>query len=142
MKKLAFYLIGLFLIPAFVLTGCKKDAEQQNKYEILVDYLKTNAAFDLPAMHSTGWAVSASALNNSLADYYIIDIRPASDFAQGRIQGAVNSTLSNLLTEAKNAGTKKIMLVCASGQTAAYALAALRLSGYPNTYFLKWGMSA
>lgn len=142
MKKFAFYLIGLFLIPAFVLTGCKRETEEPNKYEILVDYLKTNAAFDLPAMHSTGWAVSATALNNALADYYIIDLRPAVDFAQGRIQGAVNSTMANLLNEAKNAGSKKIILVCFSGQQAAFAVPALRLSGYPNTFFLKWGMSA
>lgn len=142
MKKLALYLIGLFLIPAFVLTGCKKETEEPNRYEILVDYLKTNSAFDLPAMHATGWAVTATTLNSTLADYYIIDLRSAADFAQGRIQGAVNSTLTNVLNEAKNAGNKKIMLVCYSGQTAAYAVPALRLSGYPNTFFLKWGMSA
>lgn len=143
MKKFSIYLIALFLIPSLVFTGCKKDAEEANKYEILVDYLKANPDLDLPKMHSAGWAVSASALNGALADYYIIDIRPAADFNAARIQGAVNSTMANVVEEAKKAPAgKKVMLVCASGQTAAFAVAACRLSGMPNTFFLKWGMSA
>ncbi len=146
MKKFTIYFIALFVLPSFIFTGCKKDAEEANKYEILVDHLKAQS-LDLPVMHAAvntqGWAVSATALNSSLADYYIIDIRPAADFNAGRIAGAVNSTMANVLEEAKKAPSgKKILLVCASGQTAAFALAACRLSGFPNTFFLKWGMSA
>ncbi len=146
MKKISLYLLMALVIPTMLITGCKKE-EEPNKYQILFDYLKANAStMDLPSVHATvggqAWAVPAATLNTTLSDYYIIDLRSATDFAAGRIQGAVNTTLANVLTEAAKAGTKKIMLVCYSGQTAAFALAACRLSGYPNTFFLKWGMSA
>lgn len=145
MKKLLNYMIIALIIPAVVFTGCKKENDDANKYEILVDYLKAQN-LDLPAVHATvdgqGWAVSATSLNTNINDYYIIDIRSASDYNAGHIAGAVNTTLANVLTEAAKAGSKKIIIVCYSGQVAAYALAACRLSGYPNTFFLKWGMSA
>ena len=144
MKKFFTYMIVALVIPAFLLTGCKKE-EEENKYEILVDYLKSQS-LDVNTMHAQvdgqGWAVSATALNANINDYYIIDIRSAADFNAGHIAGAVNTTLPNILTEAAKAGDKKIIIVCYSGQVAAYALAACRLSGFPKTFFLKWGMSA
>ncbi len=131
-------------IPVLVFSGCKKEADE-NKYEILVDHLKARG-LDLPVVHATvdgqGWAVTAATLNANIADYYIIDLRAANDFNAGRINGAVNTTLENVLIEAAKAGSKKIILVCYSGQVAAYAVAACRLSGFPKTFFLKWGMSA
>jgi len=134
----------LIAIPAMLFSGCKKEADE-NKYEILVDYLKAQS-LDLPVVHAPvdgqGWAVSAATLNTNIADYYIIDLRAANDFNAGRINGAVNTTLENVLTEAAKAGNKRIILVCYSGQVAAYAVAACRLSGFPKTFFLKWGMSA
>jgi rhodanese-related sulfurtransferase len=144
MKKILSYMLFALVIPALLLSGCKKDKDE-NKYEILVDYLKSQS-LDIPTMHgqveSQGWAVSATALNTNISDYHIIDIRAAADFAGGHIPGAVNTTLANVLNEAAKAGSKKIIIVCYSGQVAAYALAACRLSGYPKTFFLKWGMSA
>lgn len=144
MKKFVMYMFFALVIPAVFLTGCKKD-DEPNKYEVLVDYLKAQN-LDVSTMHGTvdgqGWAVTAATLNANIADYYIIDIRSAADYNAGHIQGAVNTTLANVLTEAAKAGTKKIIIVCYSGQVAAYALAACRLSGYPRTFFLKWGMSA
>jgi rhodanese-related sulfurtransferase len=141
MKRILRNALMLLVVASVVLTGCKKEADD-NKYQILYDYLKNNSSLDIPSMHSAGWAVSATALNNTLADYHIIDLRAASDYNAGHITGAVNTPMANVLTEAANAGTKKIMLVCYSGQNSAFALAGLRLSGYPNTFFLKWGMSA
>jgi rhodanese-related sulfurtransferase len=144
MKKFLTYMFIALVVPAFLLSGCKKE-EEENKYEILVDYLKSQN-LDVSTMHAPvdgqGWAVSATALNANIGDYYIIDIRSAADFNGGHIAGAVNATLPNILTEAAKADSKKIIIVCYSGQVAAYALAACRLSGYPNTFFLKWGMSA
>lgn len=146
MRTIIKYAIIIALLPTMLFTSCKKEADE-NKYQILYDYLKTNATtLDLPTIHAPvnqqAWAVSAATLNTTIADYYIIDLRSPSDFTAGRIAGAVNTTMANVLTEAANAGTKKIMLVCYTGQNAAFALAACRLSGYTNTYFLKWGMSA
>jgi rhodanese-related sulfurtransferase len=142
-KRFLQYLV-LLMVAVAIFSGCKKE-DDGNKYEILVDHLKEQG-LDLPVVHANvdgqGWAVPAGTLNANLADYYIIDLRSANDFNAGRITGAVNSTLENVLTEAARAGNKKIALVCYSGQVAAYAVAACRLSGYPRTFFLKWGMSA
>ncbi len=140
MKKFLIYSLALFLFSGFVFTSCIKE-ESVDRYELVLDHLKTNN-LDVSAMHPTGWAVPAKTLYENLSTYYIIDLRSATDYAAGHIAGAVNSTMGNVLTEAAKAGEKKIMLVCYTGQNAAFALAALKLSGYPNSHFLKWGMSA
>lgn len=143
-KRFLVYFLMLMVVSATMFSSCKKEGDE-NKYEILVDHLKAQG-LDLPSVHAQvdgqGWAVSAANLNTTISDYYIIDLRSANDFNGGRINGAVNTTLENVLTEAAKAGDKKIMLVCYSGQVAAYAVAACRLSGFPRTFFLKWGMSA
>ncbi len=144
MKSYLKFSVLSLVVSMFLLTGCKKDNETINKYTVVTEYLKTNN-LDLPAILSatSGWVITASALNSTLADYYIIDLRSATDFAAGRIQGAVNSTLANVITTANAAPAgKKIMLVCYTGQTATFALAALKLSGKTNVFFLKWGMCA
>jgi rhodanese-related sulfurtransferase len=86
------------------------------------------------------WITSAAAIEPDLDTYYVIDIRSAEDFAAGHIPGAVNSTLSDVLTAAGNSGGKPIIVACYSGQTAGHAVLALRLSGYSNAKVLKWGM--
>lgn len=143
-KKFVAYFFIIMVASATIFSGCKKEGTV-NKYEILVDHLKAQG-LDLPLVHAAvegqGWAVSAATLNANMADYYIIDLRAANDFNAGRINGAVNTNLENVLTEAAKAGSKRIILVCYSGQVAAYAVAACRLSGFPRTFFLKWGMSA
>ncbi len=74
-------------------------------------------------------------------DFYIIDIRSATDYAAGHIAGAVNSTLANIVATAAGANGKQIVVTCYSGQTAAHAVIALRLSGFKNAMSMKWGMS-
>lgn len=144
MKKL----ILLLLIPMLVLASCKKDSDEptptpgsDTSYEILTNYLVAND-LDLPDI-LTAWIVPAPAseadLPAFLDSYDIIDIRGTSDFNGGHIEGAVNTTLANILVEAQNT-TKTILVVCYTGQTAAHAVVALRLSGY-DAKVLMWGMS-
>ena len=140
MKRLTFILWAFFLISGLFFTGCTKDKET-DKYELLLDHLKSEG-LDVGTMHTSGWAVSAKKLNDEFNDYYIVDIRSAQAYNAGHIKGAVNTTMDKILDEGPKAGTKKIMIVSEDGQDAAFALAALRLSGYPNTHFLKWGVSA
>jgi rhodanese-related sulfurtransferase len=92
-----------------------------------------------------GWVKSGSAINvnvtdYSVPDYYVIDLRSATDFDAGHIKGAHNSTLGNILDEASIAAGKPILVVCYTGQTAARGVGALRLMGF-EAYSLKWGMS-
>jgi len=144
MKKLAL----LLLVPFLVFSSCKKDnddpdpePEPTNKYGVLTDYLKNNN-MDLDVM-ITDWIIGAPTLENVevfITDHDFIDIRLPEDFASGHIDGAVNSSLATILEAAANT-TKPIVVVCYTGQSAAHATIALRLSGYPGAKVLSFGMS-
>ena len=67
-----------------------------------------------------------------------MDIRKADAFATGHIVGAKNIVFADILKEASS--DKANLLVCYTGQTACYATALLRLSGF-KAQALKWGMS-
>jgi rhodanese-related sulfurtransferase len=143
MKKLASYFIIILIIPLFMFSGCKDDTDnptpvEKGTFNDLKDYLIKNS-LDLPDILNN-WIVSAEAVHNNPDNYYIMDIRAASDFANGHIEGAVNSSLGSIVKDAKDV-TKQILVVCYTGQTAAHAVVALRLSGHPDAQVLKWGMS-
>ena len=146
MKK--YYLVLSILFAALVLTSsCKKDETTEpaiNEAQVLADYLSTYPNTDpFPAM------ISASDLNTLIValdpGVYVIDIRSATDFGNGHITGAVNVTLTNLLTyyESNNLSTKTtVAIACYSGQTASYGASLLRMLGYTNIKVLKFGMSS
>jgi rhodanese-related sulfurtransferase len=147
-----FYLLYLFIAATFVFfnTGCSDDEDPVtppvviNESEELAKYLEgadggyiNNAA---PAV------VAASAVNTDIlagANITVIDVRSATDFAAGHIQGAVNVAIADIVTYYKNnnlSSKSKVYVTCYTGQSAGLAVAALRLSGYSNVFSLKWGM--
>jgi rhodanese-related sulfurtransferase len=141
MRKLFLLSIACLVLA----TSCKKVTDDPivdtSSYTTLTTYMVNNN-LDLPAVLNS-WIVGAPALadvQTFINTYDIIDLRSAQDFAAGHIEGAVNSTLANVLTAAANT-TKPILVVCYTGQTAGHAVVALRLSGYPTAKVLKWGMS-
>ena len=145
MKSLFRLLLIIGILPMLFLTSCKEDTvdPQVAEFETLSKYMAQNA-LDLPDVLS-GWVTSGSGLNvdqtdYSVSDYYIIDLRSAEDFAAGQIKDAHNTSLINILDEAKNANGQPILVVCYTGQTAGRGVAALRLMGY-EAKSLKWGMS-
>ena len=156
MKKVTFYLIALFLVPAILFTSCKPTAPVEPQadpaFKVLTDYLKANNK-DLPSIikyhgetADIKFVTPPPANNDAIAafieKYTILDIRAASDFATGHIDGAKNILLKNILTEASAApADKQILVVCYTGQVACFATSLLRLAGYPKTQALKWGMS-
>jgi rhodanese-related sulfurtransferase len=135
--------IAIVTLSVFTFTSCIEEVEQPkiDHFKVMVDYMKANN-LDLNNM-TDGWVIDAAAINTAgAANFHIIDIRSAADFTtKGRIQGAINSTLANVLTAAQGA-TKPIVVTCYTGQNAAVAVAALRLSGYPTARIMKWGMSS
>lgn len=138
MKKLSFYLIALFLIPALVFTSCKKDNEETfDAQKALTDYL---VAQDLDMNKILDGFVFPAPEDGNVSAFYVMDIRSADDFALGHIEGAHRVDLPNILTEAALAD-KGILVVCKTGQTATHAVTLLRLSGFPTAKALKWGMS-
>ncbi len=143
MKRTISYFIIIMILPLFMLSGCKDKDDtptpvEKGTFADLKDYVLKNS-LDLPDILN-GWIVSAEAVHNNLGNYHIMDIRAAADFANGHIEGAVNSSLANIVKDAKDV-TKQIVVVCYTGQTAAHAVVALRLSGHKDAQVLKWGMS-
>lgn len=148
MKDLRRILILLLVLPILAVTSCKDDEPVENdddsKFATLKTYLVDND-MDLSNVLD-GWITTATVVNDNIEDgdatndYYIMDLRAASDYNDGHITGAVNVTLANVLTEAENANGKPIIMVCYTGQTAGHANCALRLMGY-ESQVLKWGMS-
>lgn len=155
MKKLSLYLIGLLLIPSFLLTSCDRGDDPSDgssaiatpKFTLLKEYMEQNDLDINNILTNTDGekfvvaAPAAADLASFLDTYYIVDIRSASTYNAGHIDGAVNVAMgTDLLTEAASA-TKPMLIVCYTGQTACYATALLRLYGYSHTKALKWGMS-
>ena len=142
MKKLALLLI----VPFLVFSSCKSDnvdpePNPTNKYETLSKYL-VDENLDLPVI-ITDWIIAPPSVGDVdafIADHDFIDVRDATTFDNGHIEGAVNSPLADVLTHAANT-TKPIIMVCYTGQSAAHATVALRLSGYSDAKVLLWGMS-
>jgi rhodanese-related sulfurtransferase len=106
---------------------------------ILTDYLVAND-LDLTDI-LTSWVTTSTVVYDNLSNYYVIDIRTEADYLAGHVDGAVNSTLLDIVNTAANSGGKQIIVACYTGQTAGHAVVALRLSGYTNAMVMKWGMS-
>jgi len=139
MKKFWIYMVILLVVPAFVMTGCKKDDEETfDAQQVLVDYM-ISQDLDLNKIIG-GFVMDTPDDVSAVASKYIIDIRTADEFAAGHIVDAHRVDLANILTEAAKAN-KPILVVCKSGQTATHAVALLRMSGYTDAQALKWGMS-
>lgn len=142
MKKLFLLPLIVALVAVFSFTGCKEDPQPEslNEYALLTDHMKANN-LDLDKMLAS--FVTFPAAEADVASKYIIDLRSATDFANGRIANAVNVEFKNILTEAAKAKAagKAVLVVCYSGQTATYAATLLRMYGYSDAVALKWGMS-
>jgi rhodanese-related sulfurtransferase len=144
-------LVTIAVLAMAFITGCKDDSTdpEMTAFEILTNYLDANGMS--MANLFDGWIVGADAVvdsaNYSIPDYYVMDIRTGdgdddgiSDFDEGHIPNAVNSSLGSIVDDAAQAD-KPILVVCYTGQSAGHAVMALRLSGYTDAKVLKWGMS-
>ncbi len=150
MKKLASYL-ALFFIATIFLNSHKSIGQNglentTSEFEVLVQHLEANGNFinseSAPAI------IKAAEVKKNLKNpkYHIIDIRSESWFEYGHLKNANNIKAADLLTyfDTKINPTEydKIVLICYSGQSAAYFTSLLRLSGFDNVYNMKWGMSS
>ena len=138
-------ILFLSILAAFLFfASCSEDDASINESQVLAEHLGAYVNTDpFPAMiKSTD--VNSAVLTQS-TDMYIIDIRDATTYADGHIDGAVNVAFGNLLTHyEKNALESKgtVAIVCFSGQTASYGASLLRMLGYTNVKAMKWGMSS
>jgi rhodanese-related sulfurtransferase len=144
MKKL---FINIITVSFLILSGCLKDApitqattEQNNSADILV-YLETQGDYiNSPLMPSL---ITAGDVFGNPDDKIILDIRSASDFAEGHIQNAINIKPSDLLNFVKTSDPNKtVVIVSLTGQSASYYTGLLRLDGNTNVFALKYGMAS
>jgi len=146
MKRFLNVFLLAVILPAFVITGCKDDDNPQptekGTYATLSQYMTDNG-LDLPDLLTTpsNWVVAPALIDGkggivdpgdySIPGYYVLDIRNTEDFDNGHIKGSMHTSLDDIITKAKEVGTEKpILVVCYTGQTAARAVMALRLSGF------------
>ncbi len=144
MKKYVNYLMIMLIVPVLVISSCKKEVDEKGDFADLKTYVEAEG-LDLTDVLIDGWVKPASAVVDesdfTVPDWYVMDIRSATDFAAGHIKGAVNVALADVLTKAPDAAGKKILVACKTGQTAGHAVMALRLSGYADAAVLKFGMA-
>jgi len=151
MKRLSIYFVALLLSTATLFSSFTSKnnysiSNSPNEFETLLSYFETNGNFinsDLaPAI------IGADEVKKNLKNpkYFIIDIRSDSWFEYGHLKGAHNIKSADLLSYFETIITPsdydKIVLICYSGQSAAYYSSLLRLAGYNNVYNMKWGMSS
>lgn len=141
------------ILPAFLfVAGCSDDDDDSpvtpaaNEAEMLVEamegadggYLNTSC----PAI------VKADEVYSDVTgqqNYYLIDVRGETDYTAGHVAGAQNVSIPNVLAHVQGinaASYDKIVIICYTGQSAAWTTAMLRLSGYDNVYSMKYGMSS
>ncbi len=126
-----------------IVSSCKKDdpGPSFDAAEALVEAVEDAKT---PA-ELTGYISSAALATEILtASPYIIDIRSSTDYAAHHIDGAINVSFGDLLSHvednATTIGTNQIVIICYTGQSAAYGSALLRISGIDSKSLL-YGMS-
>lgn len=141
--KLDWRLVLVMVLSLGLMVSCEDtdDEETVTAFETLSQYMVDNS-YDADVVIAD-WITTAANVTGNEANYFIVDIRAADKYAEGHIPGAVNSTYADILTtvEAQNTNDLPVLVACYSGQSAAHAVVALRLSGYTDAKTLKWGMS-
>lgn len=139
--KLDWRLVLVLVLMMGLMVGCDDPKEEETPFETLSKYMVDN---DLDATTViSGWTIAASAVNGHTDEYFIIDIRDEARYNAGHIPTAVRSDYADVLITAEdNTEGLPIVVACYSGQSAAHAVVALRLSGYPDAKSLLFGMSS
>ena len=143
-KKILFS-ICLVLSTSFILS-CMEDINEPTEVGFsnsgdLITYFETHGDFinssENPAL------VSAEEIYGIVDQSLLLDIRSASEYASGHIEGALNLNISELIDTLNNRDLNnfvRIVVISTTGQKAAYAVSLLRLYGFTNIYSLDYGM--
>lgn len=147
MKRIILLIFLIAPVTLLLFTGCEKDkitapfsAKTETSAKLLL-YLEEEGDIinkqPIPLL-------TATEVYNNLNNYLVIDLRESSAFLQGHIQGAKNIGNDSLFNYIKMNYPRfnKVVLVSASGQSAAYYSALLNLAGFSNVYYLNFGMAS
>ena len=133
MRKIALIvalLVALAAAPAAV-------AQVPAVQEALLNYL-TNIASDFQAVQ----VPALKARLDAGEKVFVLDVREPTEFAAGRIAGAVNIPIRTLARNLDKlpARDAPVVVVCRSGMRAAYVTMALTIMGWTNVRDLAFGM--
>jgi rhodanese-related sulfurtransferase len=141
----------LLLAVTLVFVGCSSDDDNPITPNVN-ESLELNKAIegaDGGYMNVAAPAIkSADEVNEALAsnkNWYIVDVRSATDYAAGHIQSAVNVPVAEIVDHVlalNHASYETIAVVCYTGQSAGWGTALLRMSGVTNAFSMKYGMSS
>jgi rhodanese-related sulfurtransferase len=147
MTKSKIWVLAILFISFFVVSCQKEEEEPVNEAQVLIEYLESvDSPLGKDYVNTTMPAItSATDVKTMMATgaVYIIDIRNSTDFADGHIEGAHNVAAGDVLSHVEGIDTDaydKVVIVCYTGQTAAWATSILQLMGYENVYSMKFGM--
>ncbi len=126
-------------LPEAPAAGTAPEIENQALFTMLDDYLS-----NLPDGFN---AMKADSVNVALVEGtpFLIDLRPAKDYDEGYIAGAVNIPFEELFTRLNELPEDKntqIILYCGSGHRGGIVLPGLQLLGYTKVANLGGGMGA
>ena len=139
MKRLYFHVVLFAIVVLFWGCGENGTVYEAPVYETLTEYL-TDAGMDIDDVINGQDFLMEPPSDGDLSDKWIMDIRNASDFVLGHIEGAHTAGYKDILVAAQ-AADKPILIVDYTGEVASFAAILLRLYGYPDARALKWGMS-
>lgn len=149
MSKFKVWMLAILIVPFFAVSCDEDDPDpvEVDEAELLINWMEStdNPAGKYYVNTDMGEYTTAASLSDLLvADKaYVIDIRDEAKYDAGHVPGAVN------MSEAEVAGHldatdltaySDIVLVCVSGQTAAWLTSLLNMAGYDNVSSLKFGM--
>ncbi len=141
MRKTRFLFLSV-IFALIVVSSCKKE-DPVVEAEELVNYVES--VVDIGSLASYITAEQLLTKINAQQAPYIVDVRGSGDYTTGHIPGAVNVALGSLLTDVEanvSSMTDEIVVVCYTGQSAAFGTSLLKLAGYTNAKSLKFGMTS
>ena len=117
-----------------------KEVQEASISAKILHYIESNGdhlnSSQFPAL------INAEDLFNNSTNFTIIDVRSSEEFSRGHIPEAVNVSNNNLFDFIIERRNEQIVLVSASGQSAAYFTALMRSYGVENIFALKFGMAS
>jgi rhodanese-related sulfurtransferase len=136
-----------FLICILLLSGCEKDkitAPLDVKLDTSAEFLLYLEDEGDIINNSVPPVIQALEVYNNLPDYLIIDLRDSLNYNNGHIQGSKNIGKDSLFSYVQGNYSRfsKVVLISASGQTAAYYSSLLHLAGFNNIYYMNYGMAS
>lgn len=139
-------LIAVFFIACGSNTVTNVQQPAENQAQLLADYFLQNG--DYINQETTPAILNAAEVYPMLANknILIVDVRPAEQFVEAHIPGAINVQPADLvdfmLHRIEAPAFDAIVFVDNRGQVSAYVTAITRLLGFDNTFSLRFGLSS